>query len=140
MSAGEQRPRMVVIEELVHQGGGHQPKSVPHSFGRFCESDEQPYQRIVTIGEQWQEVDFGWVESCGMLSIVNITPQSSVVLSPEERTERDSKMVEVSVETGVPAFARIRVGESLRMEPIHKSITLRCLSGKTKVNIMAVPN
>jgi hypothetical protein len=133
-------PRMVVTEEMVHQGPGRQPKSVSHSFGRQCTTDEEAYQRIVTVGPEWQALDFGWVKDCGMLSIVNVAPLTNVVLSPEQRAERNSKVVEVAAETGIPAFARIRVGESLRMEPIHNGLALRCPNGTTKVNILAVPN
>jgi hypothetical protein len=63
--------RIVVIEQVYHQEHGQQPTLIDHSFVRMLDSDEQPYVRKITVGEQWERLDTGWVAKVGMIVFTN---------------------------------------------------------------------
>lgn len=99
-------PRMVVHETLQHQNPGGSPTSVVRKFLRRLSSDEQPFTRRFTVTQATTALETGWLDRTSMLLLANDGGPDSAAVT-----------VGMISSLGVIGFARIRPGESLRLEP-----------------------
>jgi hypothetical protein len=136
-----------VVNELVHyepddSGDGQPVTVVQDTYSRFLESAEQPYQRTITVGEEWKPLSLGWVTEdggrCALLYLQNQPTRFSVIPTAEQRAEADAKVVELGFDH-LSADILISPGESARFRPSPDPIMVRCRKGTTKLLVTAVP-
>lgn len=137
------KARFVVVDKLYYEMPNTEPIVVDSGFARWLETDEQPYIRRFTVGEQWQAVNTGWLEETSMLLIENNEERFTVNPTSEEKTEAAQKVIEIAFPAGkewTEASWLILPGESLRGTPANiKNLWLRCRKGKAKCTITLIP-
>lgn len=131
------RPRVIVVEQVTYQGGEPTLGFSQPPYSRDVQSDEQPYQRVMTIGEEWQLLDFGWIkDNCGMLLVANKRPQRSTYPTPDEARAVEDAVIEFTV--GGLVFGYVPVGEDCRICPVGQW-QVRCRKGKAQIVVTAIP-
>lgn len=136
-----ERARLTVVEQVAHYAvGSHQPMVVDARYTKFLDSSEDAYRRRLTIGDQWQHIDCGWVTDCEMLCITNSEGTNfAVIPSPEERAEVDKRIIEVRIGEGL-VFTEIPPGESARLRPVNLSFyEIRSQYQKAKITLTLIP-
>jgi hypothetical protein len=63
--------RLVATGHVVHQRPGFPGKLFGKAFTRVLQSDQQPYERELTVVPEWQPLDVGWITDCSMLMLEN---------------------------------------------------------------------
>jgi hypothetical protein len=134
---------VVTIETVYHQIAGEQPMSVEVRSRRTLNTDEQPYQRKLTVGPEWQKLDTGWIVNPSVLVVSN-EEGTRIFTNPTEdqRTELAAKEVRVGIKMGgsVVAISRIPPGESVRNIPVEAgNLWIRCCHGSARVIVTAFP-
>lgn len=115
---------VTVVETLYLSRPGREPVSVASAF-EYRVPDAQPYRRELAVGPEWTPLDPGWVKAPRLL-----------VLSPRGGSGKEG----VTVRSGEgPPFARVRPGESLRVEPLDVSaLSVRAEGGAAELEILIV--
>lgn len=157
--------RLVVVEQVYHQQSGQDPVCADSQFGRLLHSDEQVYQRILKINDQWVRLDTGWIVSVGMLVLSHADKDVEVgFMSPPDeesapttlsseptRSKRRTMFSTPSLPTVDPppsgpslpppfTVIRIPARESARFMPAEgASLWLRS-SGETRLKIHVFPS
>lgn len=130
--------RLVVVEQVHHQERGAQPTSLDTRYAVELSSEEQPYLRRLSVGEELSRMDFGWAREPALLVLRHERPARSVHPGAEESAADEARRVEVLV--GDRAFAVVRPGCSLRLEPsAGAELNVRCTQGAAKCTLMVVP-
>lgn len=132
--------RLTVVEYVYHQQMGREASMFESRFSRALGDHEQPYERQVTVGEDWQSLDCGWVERVGMLVLRNEEGRH-MQLNPtaEERRAIAGRVVEIRTKDQ-PAAWLVHPGESLRACPADAAgLEVRCQAGEARVTIHAIP-
>jgi hypothetical protein len=143
-----------VVETVYHQLTDGQPIAVESRFSRSTETDEQPYQRKITVTEEWKSIDHGWIEQVGMLHLSNEEGVFSVMPTEEEKQEVLEKIVEIGV-AEIQSFANAKISfspanilvcliilpqESMRVVPYDiPRLRIRCRKGTAKCIITLFP-
>ena len=67
--------RLTIVESVYHQPSPTEEAQGVHSSGTLItNSDEQIYSRLkVPVGEQWESIDTGWIETPIYIVIQNTT-------------------------------------------------------------------
>ncbi len=144
--------RLIVTGQVSHQQPGSDAVSTVLAFVRRLETGEQPVRRVCEVGEAWQPLYRGWLDSCSCLTIHNHEgEQLQRIPSAEERQAIDARVVELSFSWAKDGQSNVLhadasllcfPGES--MGPICpaelKDILIRCRSGKAKITINMVPS
>lgn len=134
--------KLTIVESIYHQPFGEQPTQVENRFEQILSSSEQPYQRKLKATEEWQQLDFGWLESVGMILIVN-TEGKFLQLQPteEEKEETAKKVLELCYRISVCPFGwSILPGASFRGQPNDPTtLHIRSQSGVTRFMLYAWP-
>lgn len=132
-----------VVLETVYFGGIHEPITHECRFSVPSSSEEQAYQRRVTVKQELIPLDTGWVSGPMLLVLENPRLPQQTILSKEEKDKLEAQIILVYCE--LPGQVKtplsyIPYGESIRIRPV-KGVTywLECQSGEAKVVIMAVP-
>jgi hypothetical protein len=137
------RSRLIVVEHIYHQAINEQPVGVEARYTRHLMTNEQPYRRKITVREDWQPLDHGWLGACSALHIKNEAAQYQMVPTPEEQREDDARIVELAsgtnpVETGNSWL--ILPGETFRGQPKNlMQLYLRCQRGTATCWLMIFP-
>lgn len=123
--------RITVVETVYHQVGNDKPMSVESRFSRAIESDEQVYERRhknsqVATAER-KRLDYGWVDSPGM-----------VVIRNDESDSESARVLQVSFPGIDKGSFDIPPGESLRCSPSH-SIMVRAACETVAFTLHAFP-
>lgn len=136
--------RVVVSENVYHQTFGEEATRIESRFSRFLKSEEQLYQRHVTVGENWERLDHGWVQTASMLVVKNNTGNTLQVHASKEMEEHlDSCVVEIGagLDSAVVPVIAVPRGESARFTPVDtNNLFVRCRNGKAKVVLSVVPS
>jgi len=130
-------PRQITVVEGVYHMGVDVPTSgVDNRFSRQVESDEQPYSRRYTIGDNWTNLDFGWIERPGMLVISN-EEGKFLQRNPTDEEKKDiaGRIVEIA---GTPPWL-ILPGESFRGVPAATPVQVICRKGSAKIVVTVMP-
>jgi hypothetical protein len=137
------KSRLSVVEMVYHQPFGGPPTTALSDgirFTRELESNEQPYERHKVAKEEWQQLDCGWIEQCGMLLIKNDEGQFFVNPTKEDRTTVSEKVIDVTYDALNPHYY-ILPGESMRVCPVNAGdLRIRCRKGTAKYTIYMVPS
>ena len=135
--------RLTVIEKCYYQVYGESAKALPKSiYTRFLKSSEQEaYQRTYKIGEEWGNLDTGWIEDASMVIIKNLEGTKwTTIPSEKEREEVAKKVVRISYEASDDKHWVLEPGESMRGTPSHvQDLVLRCEKGEARITICIVP-
>ena len=145
-----QKPRMTVVSKVYYAGPRQQTHDPNLSFSRFLEGAEEPYRRTTTVGEDWQELDLGWLKDRqGFLCVKNDEgSQRRVNPTEDELIDSNKRVLELGtfpqaleVAGAQPSpFARIRPGESCQFEPCTAArLRIRCKHGSVRVVFFAIP-
>lgn len=133
---------LTVVETVYHQPSGGFPATMLGDASRFhreLSSDEQAYERHRVLKNNWETLDCGWVEKCGMLLIRNDEGQFQVVPTPEQRAEVMRRVILVSFNGDQPAIL-VPPGETCRFYPVDANlICLRCVEGTARYTVCLVP-
>lgn len=98
--------RVVVVEQVYHQTEGRDPVMVESRFSKPIGSQEQPYKRIMKIGQEWRDVDMGWLrgEKIAVLHLLNESKDKRCIVHVRGRdTETDWLLLPGESMRGVPA-------------------------------------
>lgn len=144
-------PRITVVEQ-IHFESPDFPKSRTIAY---CDQvgEEQPYERILRIGPEWQKLDPGWLQDASLLLLHNLEGTSlQVQPTPEERDEIAKRVIVVGVcneseyanmhdpEPVMLPFGFARPGRSLRLEPTELfQYRVRCANGTAKAVMHLFP-
>lgn len=136
--------RLTVVETVYHQPAAGPPTATESRFSRPLGSDEQPYSRRLTIPTRWVRLDPGWVGGgCAALALSNEGPvaRRTTVPTPEEAAADAALVVTVGVAADpegatVAPFARVRPGESLRLEPADPGRLMLVCSGEAPARVL----
>lgn len=90
-----------VVESVYYRYSGAPACDSTSRFVRLITSDEQVYDRKLTIGEQWVKLDTGWLaDKVGLLKIENLEGQGLWTRSNptnEQLEELRQKIIEVGI-------------------------------------------
>ncbi len=141
--------RIAVVETLYHQEVGQKPTSTECRFSRNLNTDEQPYKRKLVIGEQWQRLDLGWAQPCGMVHLENAKRQPGTIPTEAEKEADRLRTLCVAVihMNTVPSEEHtctqwyVPPGETSRPGQLAEGLTLavRCQKGQTTLILTAFP-
>lgn len=145
----KENTRVTVVETVYYQLPDEDAKAIDHGFTRYLKSDEQPYERRLKVGEQWQKLDFHWALPCGLLLLVNSPPQQQAENSEEQQKLRLQAIIQVRLivasegfTDGMKAVPHILIppDENSRFYPnLGVEIWVRCAKGQTRCHIHALP-
>lgn len=136
--------RITIVESVNFQSEDGPPLTVLTQAQRLVESDEQPFQKIQKVSEDWKALNtklfLQLMNNCkiGMLSIRYDKPAQEQVLPTSEQKKLDNaRLVKVRLDTVVLSLLP---GESLRICPEElPSIDLCCSEGEAKATITLFP-
>lgn len=132
--------RINYIGQIVHYSDDtQQPVDFPNCFTRILKSDDARFIRPdLKVGEEWKEVNTGWVEDVGLLVIVNNEGKFlKVNPTAEEQKAISERVVEITCNVACADWL-IPAGESFMGSPAGK-VFVRCRKGTAKVTVMAYP-
>jgi hypothetical protein len=136
------KSRLTVVETLYHQPAGGFPATMLGDASRFyrdLSSDEQAYERHRALKGDWEPLDCGWIDRCGMLLVRNDEGQFTVNPTPDQRAEVSRKVIEMSFD-GERTSILIPPTETCRFYPADiKQIKLRCHEGVARYTICLLP-
>lgn len=144
--AGEAtRGRVTVIQQVYHHQPGMQPAVVEVKSARWLDSEEQAYDRNVSVGPDWSGIDSGWVPSPSMAVLYNREGVNlSAVPSAAELDALKAKVVEVGFAPGdTPPSAALLVppGEAQVMAVADvRTLRVRCRSGSARCTLTLIPS
>lgn len=85
--------RLTVVGSVYYLSD-EESSEVTARFTREIKSSEQVYPRRLQVGNEWEPLDIGWLDSCGMLCIENRAPKIPNQLQKLKRD--DPHLVELS--------------------------------------------
>lgn len=140
------KSRVVLVEQLVHVGRRGEPTPVSDRFSRGLTSDETPYRREFTAGPDWAPLDCGWLAAgVSQLRLKNEEGSDRLTVPTDGEKAAEARRV-VELGTGgedfpwVEDFARVRPGESLRLEPTRLAkLRVRCVGGTARCSLFLTP-
>lgn len=152
-------PRLTVVTKVYHQVPGVDIDGpVIPSFALLLESDEEAYNRRVAVGEDWQEIDFGWIKphDCALVHLCNaIVRPRSVIPTADELLEFRSHVLEVgkviaaatdpdgrtpSQNEHVEPLFTLAVGQDVALSLVDGDrFRIRCRNGQGRYAVFAVP-
>lgn len=136
--------RITVVEQVYCQSDEGSDLSMPSSFSYRSESDAQVWQRTKTIGEEWEQLERGWVTSPSLLLLRNEgCPARAIKPTPEQREDDASRLLELAVliNEGPFILSTIPPGQSARIPfPVRPDMLwVRCRNGSTRYTVHMVP-
>ena len=144
------RSRLTIVETIYHQPADGFPSTLLGDAVRFnheLQSDEQPYERHKFAREQWEPLDCGWIERAGLLLIRNDEGRFSVNPTPEQRTEVNRRVIELTFASSLVIGEATRrecllipPGETYPFLPSDASqLRLRCREGTARYTLCLIP-
>lgn len=112
--------RVVVLEQVHYQADGENPVSHESKFSRFCNTDDVPLSRTVTVraGNEPMAVDFGWMEEPSQLLVNNKgAGLYDRIPTPDQKQHDQARHVQVLLDNNQP-FCTLPPGESCRLRPV----------------------
>jgi len=137
------RSRLVVVENVYHQPADGFPTTAMGDTSRFhreLDSDEHPYERHKVAKGEWEPIDHGWVDRCGMLLVRNDEGHFSVNPTAEQVAEVLSRVIEVSFCDSQTPSILVPPTETCRFYPTDvKQMRLRCREGTARYTLYLIP-
>ena len=138
---------LTVVEQVYFHPADREPRMVDSRWFRsLTTKGEQPYERYLKAGPEWQHLDLGWISEAGMVVIQNEEgPDLAKKPLPGQRTRalpsEDPMTIEVRyASAGEDDCFLVMPRESLRFQPTNaKEVVLRCRGGVAKYHLFVVP-
>jgi hypothetical protein len=140
-SIHEIKAEVTVVNKAYHQPGDSDPTCVETGYSYFLETDEQPFTRIHTVGEDWIPLQTGWLTDSSLVIISNDgAKRANVVLTEEEEDERSKRFILVAFEDTSRPTIIIRPGRSAEFEPLTlNGIKIRCTKNSVRYTASILP-
>jgi hypothetical protein len=137
--------RLLVVESVYYQGPHTDGVQRDSRFGRFLDTDEQPYLRVFVVKEEWQPLDPGWLSRAGMLLLVNQEGRFQVNPTEEQARTAAARVILLGVKPLIDLpptpFARVRPRESCRLEPAGlDNLYVCCEKGEARGVLTLLPD
>ena len=134
------KPRMTSNITVIHQLPGEDAQSFSFTgLQETFETDEKPYDRTITVGEEPVVLDFGWIGPFSKVSYVmfhNIrTIGKTTNPTPEEIAAANAAVIVIEE-------CRLRVNSGVVVPPISvmaEQITVRCQKGTARLRYIGIP-
>ncbi len=135
------KSQITVVEQVYHRLVGNQPCLVESRFSRELVSNEQPYERHLSVGEQGKPLDCGWVKEASQLLILNEAGRNLQVNSTKEGREETSRKVLEVYYLGAVGFSwLVYPRESIRVCPnTLEGLAVRSKSGTIPFILHVIP-
>lgn len=141
-----------MVERVYHQRQGVDPVGYDLPEQWLVDSDDEPFKRMVTLGEQYKTLaELGcWLSSCSLLVIVNEEGRAPTV-NPTEAERREMARHNVQVAIAKPEMrvdgqpphviaSTVKPGRHVSLSPEDlMAVQLRCQCGSAKVTIRVFP-
>lgn len=89
-------PKLIVHSRIYHRDKDGNVKGTLCRFLRSLTCTDDVFMRKMTIGEMWVELDLGWIQDIGYLSIQNHGGKRfNVVPNQEQLQEEQSRIIEI---------------------------------------------
>lgn len=151
--------RIVAVKTLTHEEPYGKPVSVQSRYARLCDTNEQPWERRFSVGEDWQPLDCGWLEGgCSRLVLANKPGRRQNLPTKEERDADAARVVELALFAAPPEdpnrtmhspprpdpvtapFAAVRPGDCIDFEPLCLAVLrVRCRAGSAECVLTLFP-
>lgn len=66
--------KILVVEQVYYQDDGCQPSSIEAGYARVIGGHEQPFTRVMRVGQEPVPLECGWLTTCSVLVIWNKGP------------------------------------------------------------------
>lgn len=130
-----EKSRLVVVEQLYYQQRNRPPLMVSSRMLTHPGSQEQPYDRLMQVGIEYEVLDLAWLQKLGC---------SVLWLENQSKTKEDVLEVGVIPEFSVVGIPVMRVAPmtSSRFSPVkHDSLYLRAVGpNPIQVRLVAIPS
>jgi hypothetical protein len=124
------KARITIVEHVYYQTPNHEAMSCGSKFGRFLKTeDEQPYIRHLTLTQEWEKIDTGWLgNKVGLLLVENKDKGPTIVMAVDPTPNNQSQRTMHSPpKASLVEYAIILPGESQRIQPINVSnLRIKC--------------
>lgn len=113
--------RLTVVENVYHQAADENPIVLETRFSSEGKSQEQVYQRKLSVGKERVKVSLGWFDEdpslIKMLVISNDEGRLQVIPTSEEKSKSEKQVLFVDLcEASLPQVRMmVRPGDSLRL-------------------------
>ena len=137
--------RITLILRAYHHSTDEQPFSIEPepNYTTECKTKEDPWTRRMKVGEEWEEVDLGWLQdTAGLVVLINTegTHRSQVNPSQEQRDETAKKLVEVRTCEGDINPLLLPPGEFLPIKVDNpRLLKIKSEHGRARVTVYAFP-
>lgn len=137
------RDRVTVHFSLTHEQFAEQPFQRSCVFSRLLSSSEQAYSRSFRVGPGFSKLDFGWVQSPGLVLIENRTTIDSVLQPPEDERRRleESYVAVCDTTNGTGLQVVVRPGRFFVGEFSPDALPFLCSVGidQSRVHVVVIP-
>lgn len=132
--------RITVVESVYYALDGRDPVECHGEYSAKTMSDQQPYVKQITVGEDWMPIDLGWLRSVGEIHVANRAGTGlQKVPTDAERAVTNAKVLQIAGYGNVP-IALARAGRTARFEPCDATtLKIRCLCGETECIVSLFP-
>jgi hypothetical protein len=134
-----QKSRLVIKETVYFQQPEAKPIAIESGSGQDIASDEQPYQRIIKLTENWTPLDTGWVKEASLIVIESQAGKHQLV-RPDAKQIQETAAKVIEIGMNEVAHDLIPAGQTRAFTPVRfSSRQLRCQSGEVKAIITVFP-
>lgn len=115
--------RMTYLLSVHHEQPGENPRTTQATYQRHLEHEEECYTRRLTLGDEPQRIETGWLEEekCGMVLVENLEGKHTVVNPTEEEAKELADKVILIQCNGIP-FCEVPPGFTQPLMPVNLSI------------------
>lgn len=134
-----QGSRVSVVKRMYYQQTGKQVIPVEVQFTRPSAVHGQHYTRELVATQEWQDLDFNWVKSAGLVIIINMEGRNlHVQPSKQQMEEFGRKVIEVGVADH--PFLEVHASCDESWTPSHSAkYRARCLAGEANFTLTVFP-
>lgn len=134
-------PRMTYSLSLHHQIPGEDAKPFRASGDLFLNVIEVPYERTLTVGNQFVPLDFGWIKAEDLKHIIlfNITGKARTILPTDEQKAEDASAIVVLSEFSNQEFAPGTMPAVIHVGPGFKGTNIKSLGGNARLVYYGIP-
>jgi len=121
------KDRLVVVETIYYQPVEANPITLLGDTSRYSRellSSEQPYERHKVAKENWEKLDKGWINNCGLFILRNDEGKFSYNPTPVQILEASGRIIEISFNDSTPSIL-VPPGETCRFYPFDDKIWIR---------------
>lgn len=92
--------RLTVTLQMVHQHCCVDPVSRRPNFNAVLKNKEEPYPRRVLVGQEWKNLDYGWLsndELHGIVLVENLSGKQRSIVKKKEEQDDPGNVLEITL-------------------------------------------